>query len=383
VAVVGLCLSALAATSEATTLRVTVVKNGEQVPRETITGARVCYATLDNPSRRDVAVTNGNGIAEFQNVPSGPLKLAIVKVNFGSRVVDIDMGSIDKNVEFALFEGQGDSSIACTLPPQYTTLPDLKILSFQLNGGAQSTKDPLVSIGVRLDRNPKFYRISETAESINSAPWILFVQGEPVLYNLGITGINNFGTRYLYFQAKPGDSGASASRVASASIVLEPAKLKTYTVTGAELKELLRRAKEEWGYTFSSRTIFSTTDRCNNSGDELNLDIPIIIIYATFEKGTWEKGYDSTFFIGKKLNRFWRIVSIGVEASPGSDVGREGFISSFPPPGLSSEDPKHIVRIKFVTNGNSHAPCIENKFLFKSIKLEGPDGFDWRDAFRR
>jgi hypothetical protein len=352
-------------------------------------------------------VTSSLGQVRFDDLAAGPVIVTVSKQGFqgAQQSVTIIVNGIAQ-LDFALPRGSGGPSCFRSLIAVPGTVVNgfVRIKVFQIDAGADSTPNPAVTLNATFEGlgAPTNYRVSESADTINNAPWIVLPSGGIFpTYTLidDPQRPSRYGTKTVYFQVRVNQN---VSNIAKDDIVLKPPKLKKYALAGDELKQLLNYSKDQ-GFTFSSRFVESSFPKakwCQFPDGSVDLAVPGMTMAVntseTFLINPPDPGesrrIDGFFFGGRKLNPFWRIISVPAfgpkdlwgESAPESNwqVIREP----------ASDDPGFTVRFKFTRKRihavetfpfYSDALCRTASIQLLSISLEGPEDDNWVDVNRK
>ncbi len=183
--------------------------------------------------------------------------------------------------------------------------------------------------------------------------------------------------------------GTESSAAKSDSIQLRPKK-QQYVVSGNDLVTLLRSARDEWGFTFTTSVTESTVSSpsCTQDLDKIDFNLPGIQMGVTFGA---TKTIGAFFFGGRNLNPYWQIKEMRFIPGSNYDAGvpeKTSINAVKQVPMLGS--PLYMARYKFTArpksgglgpSGEEDLCWITNIQLIVII-LEGPEGQQWRDAFR-
>src|SRR5688572_12680978 len=212
-AALTICIPILAVTAEAAKLKVRVVQSVDEIPRPVIEGATVCYRKADTANAPVLATkkTDANGVADFGDVPEGTYNVSMVAGGFKSRTERVVMRATDNAPAWALEPGQDTSGITCpvlTLQLMATATTATmnidylapKILTFEVNDGAESTNSRQVTLKATFDRRPKFYRAGETEQT--AATWTEYPSNGSMTFTMRDKKNDSFGERDVYLQSK-------------------------------------------------------------------------------------------------------------------------------------------------------------------------------------
>jgi hypothetical protein len=299
--------------------------------------------------------------------------------------------------------------------PTGFTIPNPKITTFeitksssrgstQLNridlGDFATTTSPSLSLRVEIDHPDRvhFYRLGEIAcpESVSDHPedrmknfsWQPYTQGQSFSFRLDTNRPQPYSTRCVYMEVNRTENENSASPAKGDSIVLAPAHLKTFTLTGNALKNFLDRAKAV-GYKFTVTSHSFTPDPggCPPGTVVNTSSLTKVGTGADFFEDTSAKLFDRS---EPFLNPFWKLTGIEIPGNgasvtihgplsgraddPFRTVGiRQGFKSGGTGGSLQAINPN--------TAGGSNFSCVTDKTIPRpfdtgivtSITLEGPD----------
>jgi len=422
-----ICLGAFAATNKATTLKVVVVKG---TTTEELSGVRVCVGAVTAPIKYGAAVTGTDGqlSPEFQ-IPNDVRAVTVVVSKQGYQgqssqlSFNITGNDIRRNIRLNLIEGTGGPScnVVTGGAPPIPQIP-ITISNFQINGGQSSTSDRIVNLDLTYNGIPTEYQVSESSD-FTGAVWKP-MQSTQITYNFDllirtanigtptrtgpITGgasaptpaAKKYGTRTLYFRLRNPDF-VSGKR--SDTIELKP-KLKVYSLTGNELKEMLIFAKEQ-GFSFDRRVVTSPDYGCLIDLDGIDFVVPGIRLtaYGQCDLGVGIKPtmlihtntVTVTFFGGRTLNPNWSVLQNPVFA-PKDLWDKAAPDSSFKVTKKPSRsDPSFTVEFKFTRKIEAFpiytattvlackGMCDKASIQLISLSLEGPEDDNWVDSNRK
>ena len=294
------------------------------------------------------------------------------------------------------------SSSACA-PPTATTIPNPKITTFEITNSGDTTKDPNLNLNVQIDHPDRvhFFRLGEIAcpESVSDRPedrmknlqWQAYSLNQSFTFRLNTNIAQPYGTRCVFMEVNTTQNESSASAAKGDSIVLAPANLKTFTLTGSDLKKYIDRAKAlGYKFTLTDRSV-SGNSPCPNGTVPDTSSLTPANPAKLFESTT-----ATLFDRGERfLNPFWKMTGISIPGGTGVSVTFSG------PPSGRADDPLRTVGIKrgfSVVNGGeginhdtagnitcvpggSFVPEPFDTATIKSITLEGPDDKQPQDAF--
>ena len=345
------------------------------------------------------AVTKSDGTTAFADVPQGEFTLTMSKTGFvGVSVEHLVMGPADFTYH-APFLAPGSGGPVCAEPPPAAiAISNPKITTFEISktssrgstrlsgidlGDFAATTSASLSLRVEIDHPDRvhFYRLGEITcpESVSDHPedrmknfsWQPYTQGQSFSFRLDTSKSQPYGTRCVYMEVNRTENENSASPAKGDSVVLAPAHLKTFTLTGSALDAFLQRAKAV-GYRFTFTGPSETGDSGCPSGT-----IPGILAGGGdyFEEWT-AKVFDRSG--ERKLNPFWKMtgITIGVFLRDKSQTEIPERISIAQ---SSADDPFHAITFKegFAAAKTPHDRCLaptdQRPSAIRSITLEGPD----------
>jgi hypothetical protein len=441
------CISALATTAKATTLQVKVVSASTSLRIE---GVRVCVGTSTSPFKYGAALAGiGNQPSPEFTIPNDvtTFNITVSKGGYQGQLKQLNLSMTGDDVRwsevFRLTEGSGGPTCNA-VPAQPPSIPQIPIAinSFQINGGQSSTTDRIVRLDVSYSGTATHYQVSESS-GFSGASWkeLPGIPNQPT-YNFDGYEINvpvsissstrrtgpttsaplrpvqvitkpsaeKYGTKTLYFRLKNAEFIAGKR---SDAIELKP-KLRQYFISGDELKELLKYAKEQ-GFSFDSS--LEGESKCTAGFDGIDFEIPgmKIAAYAECYLGVrpnilfpevpqrYTRVLNTTFFGARMLNAFWRMsehVSFGPKEL-WDEPSSSGFFNTTKRASIT--DPSFTVEFKFTRMPQVYPVynlaikgaclakrCMQASIQLMSLSLEGPEDDNWVDpnkkwknAFRR
>jgi hypothetical protein len=430
-----ICISALATTANATKLTVVVVSASTN---QDVVGARVCVGTQLAQFKYGVGVVAAIGNQEF-NIPNDvtTVHVTVSRQGYQGQLAQINLSTtgddIRRTARFELTEGSGGPTCNA-VPAPALSIPQIPITinSFQINGGQSSTTDRIVNLDVSYSGTVTHYQVSESSD-FSGASWKeMPASGNQRTYNFDAYAINvpvsvssssrrtgpttsaplrpvqvitkpsaeKYGTKTLYFRLK---NAEFISGKRSDAIELKP-KLKQYFVSGDELKELLKYAKEE-GFSFDSS--LTGESKCTPGFDGVDFEIPgmKLAAYAECDLGigpkptilVYTKVLKTTFFGGRMLNAFWRMsefVRFEQNELWNEALSSDSSFSTTKRP--NGNDPSFAVEFKFTRKPLEYPVytfttiaacqalrCRQASIQLMSLSLEGPEDDNWVDPNKK
>ncbi|GEM_PF-3882889 len=247
-------------------------------------------------------------------------------------------------------------------------------------------------------RTMSHYRTGGTESLLRSTAWIpisgsfnpldqaaLYHGSIEVTYRIG--DITRPTERRLFLQVK---AGASESNILSDTALFSNEQ-GLYVLEGAELKEMLRFAKDQ-GFTVM-RVVQNETDSSSSTAspteDDLLRDAGIHTCCAT------ARLMRLTFFSGRNLNSPWKIRTIDIDPTadcPANSFANPKFSFMFGGPVVTFQNGVLGGGGPPTATGSGSTPvaCLGCKYPMRKIILEGPgagpftdSNKPWKDAFRR
>jgi hypothetical protein len=241
----------------------------------------------------------------------------------------------------------------------------------------------------------EIHDLNHPEQELRNLPWQPYTVGQT--FNFRLDTAQSYGTRYVFMQISTVASESSASAAKGDSVVLAPAHLKTFVLTGPALAQFVQRAKD-LGYRFSFQGPPIDPSPCSNG---THMD-PFVSGPSMITETYLSRTFDRT---EPFLNPFWQIKSMvpGTLAPLGSPTSYQITISG--PSSGRVDDPTRVIGYKrtygvsdgggkkpifgIVVPGPDPAPgftCIPGVLIpndpgFESITLEGPDDKSPADAF--
>jgi hypothetical protein len=318
---------------------------------------------------KDVAVTLGSGSPAtrsftFKALAGAQVREAmILRISDGRRFIDIPPRIIQ--IEVAPVKPLNTRSIVDTNPKLIDTTKATSagpvVTSLAINGGAASTAATRVTLNMSV-QNASYYRASESS-AFTGASWQSWT----------ITAVPSFdlspgnGTKTVYVQVK--NMAGVISPTASDTIILNipPAPTRQeYTISGGD------------AYTFSQTQGFKFSYKVENPLTQLGQIFvvpPGFLELKTAGKNMTLVGSrcDFVLFDGRELKDGWIFKSY--DASTGQLIANRGSSRVDERPTAGSRTIRF--RIHLWTEAGSSI-----WFDIHRLKLEGPAGQDWREAFR-
>lgn len=366
------------------------------------------------------------------NIFSGSTLVAKVLAN--SPRSDVGLHGFNIRTPLALRDGQthslsarGDGSSADILNSPRSMGPcsevtasvisNPKITSFEIQNGlaagsntsiTDSTTNPNLNLRVEIDQPDRvhFFRLGEIPcpESVSdrpelamkNLPWQPYTPAMSFSYRLNASVSQPYGTRCVFMEVNTSQNESSASPAKGDSVVLAPARLKTFTLTGVALRNFLDRAKA-LGYKFTVTSYSFTPDpgTCPQ-GTVVNTSS---LTKASTGAGAFAITTAKLFDRGDPfLNVFWKMTGIEIPGN-GASVTIDG------PPSGRADDPFRTVGIKqgfkalgtggslqavnSDTAGAANFSCVAEQPVpgpfdtasITSITIQGPDDKQPEDAF--
>jgi hypothetical protein len=411
---IGFAVLSFAAPAHAKLFSVTVQDRNLQP----ISQAQVCAGTFQRPFEYGAAFTAGQYNEANINVPDSVVSMVVTVSKNGYRGMQKTVDWPIREGEISLFTGvileEGSGGPTCnlkTLPPTVANpIPPLRLNTFQINGGQTHTSDRVVTLDVTYVGGPTHYQVSESPE-FSGATWKQ-ITGVQLTYNFDATSYNlpgtvssvttrssspsgarpvrmanrppsyKYGDRTLYFRLR---NASTTTEEKHDNISLGPKAMKDYEVTG-ELSTLLNSAHDEFGFRFSTRVIESNmTGGCGGKTeqDKVDFDLPGVRIAAAH---TGFKTVEYTLFAGRRLNPFWELKEMkfgAIDETLAANLNESSLAISRS--SMLTADAERRVTFKFIAATglvSDRHTCFDGFVKLVSIKLRGPEGMDWRDAFR-
>lgn len=220
------CISALATTARATTLKVVVVSASTN---RDIAGARVCVGTPSAQFTYGVAVVTaaGNQQSPEFNIPNDvtTVNITVSKEGYQGQLVQINLNATGDDIRrtalFRLTEGSGGPTCNA-VPAPAPSIPQIPIAinSFQINRGQSSTTDRTVKLDVSYSGTATHYQVSESSD-FSGASWKEMPgNGNQPTYNFDAFAIN------VSVSVSPGRTTAPTGIAQSTQVITKPSAEK-------------------------------------------------------------------------------------------------------------------------------------------------------------
>ncbi len=226
-----------------------------------ISGAKVCVVVS---SGNKATLTDGTGRGFLNGLPTGSHEMFVIRNGFVTldRLVALS-GPTTLPVQLAPGTSQPPSGVDCPLNFAAMPIAGPKITSIEVRplllgspklGTSDSTTNPTIRVVAQFDRTPGYYRVGEVRDlnhpesDLSSLPWTPYDANTSIQLRLNTAG--PYGTRHVSMQVNSGTSESGASPARGDSIVLAPAAVKSFTLTGAVLEQFVNAARRA-GYRFN------------------------------------------------------------------------------------------------------------------------------------
>jgi hypothetical protein len=360
----------------ATTLTVTVRATGSNQP---ISGAAVCIFPSAGGPQFGVRTSDPQGVARFTGLPSGDWILRAWK---SDRRVGQTTILVNENTQPLISRGlalsPGQDANPCTVAPAFGTATALiapNSFSIGLNDPQSIAVGANVILIARFPAGftPTHWRASEVSRTaVETANWRPYVVDAPGAVPYG--QFTSAGRRTIWFQAKSArPTGEALTTIVEDSVDVH--REAVYDVT--DVAGLARHAKAN-GFTVVASVASAQQCPVGAVGDA---DFTAYVYKPTPELLT----STMRWFVQGALRPGWRIDSMTAAKVSGwnhvTGVSTLRVIKTNPSPA----DSRFTLEMKIiaVSDPGSSVACYPVRAGIDRVRLVGPEGRNWRDAFTR
>lgn len=182
----------LPALAQASELRVRVFERGGKHP---LAGVSVCLGTSANPMQFGSEQTDGEGYAQFADIPRAPLLITASKAGYKGEQQSLVTSSIPRLLVMSLAPGGGAAQCTTGGARAVESTGGMQITGFSIDNGAAASTGRQVHLDHRASGHPNEYRASENSNFSD-------VQWQPYSEQPAFTLSAGDGRKTVYFQVR-------------------------------------------------------------------------------------------------------------------------------------------------------------------------------------